>query len=58
MTFINLPIIFILGRNALAALKDYEEQKKAGVTKFTFDPEKLGIKGTEPNLWKELSNRD
>ncbi len=30
MTIINIPVIIILGRYALRALKDYESQKKAG----------------------------
>lgn len=57
MAFINIPVVFILGRYALIALKDFERQKKAGVTRLTFDPDALGIKGTEPGLWKELSER-
>lgn len=30
MTIINIPVIFILGKYALRALRDYESQKKAG----------------------------
>ena len=29
------------------ALRDYEAQKKAGVTTYTFDPKKLGIKNAD-----------
>lgn len=58
MALINLPAIVYLGKYALRALKDYEEQKKAGVKVLTFDPEKLGIPGTEPGLWKEISERN
>lgn len=57
MFVINLPVIIILGKNALMAMKDYERQKKEGVERLTFDPDALGIKGTEPGLWKELSSR-
>lgn len=57
MALINLPSILFLGKYALRALKDYERQEKEGVERFTFDPEALGIPGTEPGLWKELSNR-
>ena len=32
MTIINIPVIIILGKYALRALKDYEAQKKAGKT--------------------------
>ena len=28
---INIPVIIILGKYALRALKDYEKQKKAGI---------------------------
>ena len=30
MAIINLPVIVVLGKTALAALKDYNEQRKAG----------------------------
>ena len=30
MTLINIPVIFILGKYALAALKDYEKQRREG----------------------------
>ncbi|PIE53868.1 MAG: sodium:alanine symporter [Dethiosulfovibrio peptidovorans] len=58
MAFINVPVVLILGKYSLITLKDYERQKEEGVAKFTFDPEALGIKGTEPGLWKELGERD
>ena len=32
MTIINMPVIFILGKYAFRALKDYDEQRKQGVT--------------------------
>ena len=31
MTLINVPVIFILGKYAFRALKDYEKQRKAGI---------------------------
>ncbi len=31
MTLINMPVIFILGKYAIRALKDYEKQRKEGV---------------------------
>ncbi len=43
-------IIFFLAKPAIKALRDYEEQRKAGVSEFTFDPEKLGIKNAD--FWK------
>ncbi|MFT5499995.1 MAG: AGCS family alanine or glycine:cation symporter [Woeseiaceae bacterium] len=40
-------ILFFMGSPALKALKDYEAQRKAGVEKYTFDPEALGIKNAD-----------
>ena len=39
--------VHILANAALKALKDYEAQRKAGVEKYTFDPEALGIKNAD-----------
>lgn len=50
LNIIGIIIIFFLARPAIKALKDYEEQRKAGVTEYTFDPEKLGIKNAD--FWK------
>jgi AGCS family alanine or glycine:cation symporter len=33
-----------MGNPAMKALRDYESQRKLGVTRYTFDPEALGIK--------------
>ena len=41
MAIVNLIAITLLGRNAFLALKDYQEQKKAGVADPVFHPEKL-----------------
>ena len=57
MAFVNFPVILILGKYAFAALRDYEEQEKAGVKRFTFDPAKLGIRGADEQMWAELSAR-
>ena len=54
MAWLNISALFILffmGKPAIKALNDYEEQRKAGVAKYTFDPEKLGIKDAE--FWRE-----
>ena len=40
-----------MSKPAITALKDYEDQQKAGVKKFTFNPKKLGIKGAV--FWEE-----
>ena len=47
LNIIGILILFFMGRPALRALKDYEAQRKAGVTKYTFDPQKLGIKNAD-----------
>ncbi|MEF1229493.1 sodium:alanine symporter, partial [Vibrio fortis] len=43
----GILIIFFMSKPALKALKDYEEQQKKGVTEYTFNPIKLGIKGAD-----------
>lgn len=47
LNIIGLLILFFMGRPALRALKDYEAQRKAGVTEYTFDPQKLGIRNAD-----------
>ncbi|GAB3524209.1 alanine/glycine:cation symporter family protein [Photobacterium alginatilyticum] len=47
LNIVGILIIFFLSKPALKALNDYEAQQKAGVTKFTFDPVKLGIKNAD-----------
>ena len=44
---VAILILFFMGNAALKALKDYEAQRKAGVEKYTFDPEALGIKNAD-----------
>ena len=51
LNIIGILILFFMGRPALKALKDYEEQRKAGVEKYTFDPQKLGIRNAE--FWEQ-----
>ncbi|MDJ0907885.1 MAG: alanine/glycine:cation symporter family protein [Woeseiaceae bacterium] len=54
LNIIGILILFFMGRPAMKALKDYEEQRKAGVTHYTFDPEKLGIKNAD--FWKKKAD--
>lgn len=51
LNIIAILILFFLGKPAVKALRDYEEQRKAGVTEYSFDPEKLGIKNAD--FWKK-----
>lgn len=44
LNIIGILIIFFMAKPAIKALKDYEDQKKRNVSKYTFDPEKLGIR--------------
>jgi len=55
MAWLNIVAIIILQKPALVCLKDYEEQKKAGLNPI-FDPQKLGIKNAE--LWDEIKDRN
>ncbi|RMH91028.1 alanine:cation symporter family protein [Lysobacter pythonis] len=51
MAWLNIIAIFILQKPALAALRDYEAQKKAGIVEPQFDPDALGIKHAD--FWRE-----
>jgi AGCS family alanine or glycine:cation symporter len=51
LNIIGIIIIFFMAKPAIKALRDYEAQQKAGVTKFTFDPKSLGIKNAD--FWEE-----
>ena len=51
LNIIGILILFFMGSPAIRALRDYEAQKKAGVAKYTFDPEALGIKNAD--FWKK-----
>ena len=51
LNIVAILILFFMGRPAIKALKDYEAQRKAGVEKYTFGPEALGIKNAD--FWKK-----
>ena len=56
LNIVGIIAIFFMGKPAIRALKDYEEQKKSGVNAFSFDPIKLGIKNAK--FWEDrLSNK-
>ncbi|WP_294035845.1 sodium:alanine symporter family protein [uncultured Moraxella sp.] len=56
LNIIGMLVIFFMAKPTLLALKDYEQQKKAGVTNYTFDPAKLGIRNA--TFWEEkLKNK-
>ncbi|GHD02416.1 sodium:alanine symporter [Pseudorhodoferax aquiterrae] len=54
MAWLNIVAILILQKPALACLRDYEAQKKAGKDPI-FDPDALGIKNAD--LWREIRQR-
>ena len=47
LNIIGILILFFMGKPALKALRDYEQQRKAGVERYTFDPEALGIRNAD-----------
>jgi AGCS family alanine or glycine:cation symporter len=51
LNIIGILILFFMGKPAIKALRDYEAQRNAGVTEYTFDPDKLGIKNAD--FWKK-----
>ena len=51
LVLVGILILFFMGKPALKALKDYEQQRNAGVTEYTFDPRKLGIKNAD--FWEQ-----
>ena len=54
MAWLNIVAILILQKPALASLRDYEAQHKAGVSKYEFDPAALGIRHAE--FWERRAN--
>ena len=54
LNIVGILILFFMGKPALKALKDYEDQRNAGVTEYTFDPDKLGIRNAD--FWKKKSS--
>ncbi|WP_199507550.1 MULTISPECIES: alanine/glycine:cation symporter family protein [unclassified Psychrobacter] len=44
LNILGILVIFFVARPTMDILKDYEAQRKAGVSRYTFDPAKFGIK--------------
>src|SRR3546814_13687831 len=51
MAWLNLIAIVILQKPALAALRDYQRQRKAKVADYDFDPVALGIRNA--HYWEQ-----
>lgn len=51
--WINIIALFFMTKPALACLKDYEAQRKAGITRedLVFDPKALGIQNAD--FWEQ-----
>ena len=50
LNIIAILILLFMGRPAIKALRDYERQRAAGVERYTFDPQKLGIRNAD--FWR------
>lgn len=55
LNIIGIVVIFFMAKPSIKALKDYEKQKQEGITNYTFDPEKLGIKNAD--FWRNKINK-
>ena len=44
LNIVGILIIFLVAKPAIKALRDYERQQRAGVERYSFDPQALGIK--------------
>ncbi|MGV0887079.1 alanine:cation symporter family protein [Acinetobacter venetianus] len=51
INIIGIILTYFIWKPTMKALKDYEQQQKAGVKEFTFDPVKLGIRNA--TYWEE-----
>ncbi|WP_412498796.1 alanine/glycine:cation symporter family protein [Vibrio furnissii] len=55
LNIVGILIIFFMAKPTMAALKDYEDQQKQGVSEYIFNPVKLGIKNA--TYWEEKYKR-
>ncbi|KAA9132719.1 alanine:cation symporter family protein [Marinihelvus fidelis] len=56
LNIVGILAIFLVGRPAIRALRDYERQQREGSGHYVFDPKALGIRGAE--FWeKRLQKR-
>jgi AGCS family alanine or glycine:cation symporter len=53
LNIIGILILFFMGSPAIKALRDYEQQKKAGVTKYTFEKRRF-LEKVIPLLIREV----
>ncbi len=51
LNIVGIILIYRAGQPTIKALEDYEAQQRAGVKRYHFDPEKLGIKNAD--FWSQ-----
>lgn len=51
INIIGIIVTYFIWKPTIKALRDYEQQQKAGVKEFTFDPVKLGIRNA--TFWED-----
>ncbi|ENU31559.1 MULTISPECIES: alanine/glycine:cation symporter family protein [unclassified Acinetobacter] len=56
INIIGIIMTYFIWKPTIKALNDYEQQQKAGVTKFTFDPVKLGIRNA--TFWEDRLKKE
>lgn len=54
LNIVGIIVVFLMARPTINALRDYEQQRKAGVKHYTFDPKKLGIRNA--TFWEDRIN--
>ena len=57
MAWLNFIAIFLLRKPALAILKDYEKQKKAGIKDPIYTPNECDYPVKNVSIWNEISDR-
>jgi AGCS family alanine or glycine:cation symporter len=57
MAWLNFIAIFMLRKPALALLKDYEKQKKAGIEEPLFDPDNSDLGIEDVDIWRRIAAR-
>lgn len=56
MNIVGIIIIYFMAKPAIRALIDYESQRRAGVSKYRFDPDALGIRNAD--FWSDRISED
>ncbi|RBW46724.1 sodium:alanine symporter, partial [Psychromonas sp. B3M02] len=56
LNIVGILLIFFMGKPAIKALKDYEQQRKTKPESYSFDPVKLGIK--KATFWENRLEKE